>query len=72
MLKTLLGVVLEILVAVAVAGLILALVVPLLHRSNLVGTDDVTARAVIIGVLLVAVAVAIFRPGSATHRLMKR
>lgn len=72
MLKTLLGVVVEILIAVAVAGLILALVVPLLHRNESVGTNDVTARAVITGVLVGAVALALFRPGSAIHRRIKR
>lgn len=71
MLKTVLGVVVETLVAVATAGLLLALVVPFLTRRDLVGANDISTRAVITGVLVGAVALAIFRPGSAIHRRLK-
>lgn len=72
MLKLLLGVVVEVLVAVALAGLILALAIPLMNRNNLVEANDLASRIVITSVLAVAVAVALFRPGSAIHRYLKR
>ena len=72
MMKLLLGVVIEVLVAVLLAGLILALAIPLLNRNDLAGAGDITARTIIIGVLVAAVAVALFRPGSAIHRYIKR
>jgi hypothetical protein len=72
MLNTLLGVVVELVVAVAIAGLILAVAVPLLTRTDLVGANDISTRAVITGVLIGAVAIALFRPGSALRRHAKR
>jgi hypothetical protein len=72
MLKLLLGVVIEVLVGVLVAGLILALAIPLLNRNDLVGANDIAARIIIVGVLVGAVALALFRPGSAIHRYIKR
>jgi hypothetical protein len=67
-----LGVVIEFFVGVGFAGLILALTIPLMNRSANVAANDVMARAIIIGVLGVSVAVALFRPGSAIRRHMKR
>lgn len=72
MLKLLLGIVLELFVAVALAGLILALAIPLLHRNDLAGTNDAASGVVIIGVLAGAIAVALFRPGSAIQRHLRR
>lgn len=72
MLKTVLGVVVEILVAVATAGLLLAVVLPLLTRNDFVGASNSSTRAVITGVLVGAVALALFRPGSVFHRRRKR
>jgi hypothetical protein len=72
MLKTVLGVVIEVLVAAALAGLLLAVVVPLVTRRNLVDANDIATRAVITGVLVGAVALALFRPGSVIHRRLKR
>ena len=72
MLKTVLGVVIETVVALATAGFILALVVPLLTRNKLVGANDIFTRVVITGVLVAAVALAVFRPGSAIRRHTKR
>ena len=71
MLKLLLGVVIELLVGTMVAGLILALVIPLLNRSDLADGNDVTSQIVITGVLIGAVAIALFRPGSAINRYIK-
>lgn len=72
MLKLVLGIAIELFVAVALAGLILGLAVPLLNRNDLAGANDAASRAVIIGVLAGAVAVALLRPGSAIHRYVKR
>lgn len=72
MLKLLLGIVIEVLVSVALAGLILALAIPLMNRNDLMNGNDLASRVVITGVLVVAVAVALFRPGSAIHRYIKR
>ena len=71
MLKMLLGVVIELLVSTMVAGLILALAIPLLKRSNLADANDATSQIIIIGVLIGAVAIALFRPGSAIHRYIR-
>jgi len=72
MLKLLLGVAIEVFVGVSLAGVILALTIPLLSRSELLDADDVTATTVIIGVLVAAVTVATLRPYSAIRRHMKR
>jgi hypothetical protein len=72
MLKLLLGVLIEIFVGVLLAGLILALAIPLLSRNDLAGASDTTARAVIVSVLAGVVAIALFRPGSAIQRYLKR
>lgn len=70
--KAVLGVVVEVLVSVAAAGLMLAVLMPLLIRNDLVGTNDIAARGVITAVLGGAVALALFRPGSAIRRRHKR
>ncbi len=72
MLKLLLGVVIELLVSTMVAGLILAVAIPLLNRSNLADASDRTSQIIITGVLIGAVVIALLRPGSAIHRYIKR
>ncbi len=72
MLKLLLGVVVEVLIAIALAGVILALAIPLMNRYELANGNDRTSRVVITAVLVGAIAVALCRPGSATHRYIKR
>ena len=71
MLKLLLGVILEVLVSTMFAGLILALAIPMLNRSNVIDGRGVTSAIVVTSVLIGAVAVALFRPGSAIHRYFK-
>ena len=71
MLKLLLGVILEVLVSTMFAGLILALAIPMLNRSNVTDSRDVTSAIVVTSVLIGAVAIALFRPGSAIHRYFK-
>jgi hypothetical protein len=72
MLKLLLGVVIEVFVAVLIAGLILALAIPLLNANELAGAGDIMGRTIITSVLVGAVAVALFRPGSAIRSSLKR
>jgi hypothetical protein len=72
MLKTVLGVAVELVIAGAIAGLMLAVAVPLLTRADLGGAEDISTRVVIAGVLAGAVAIALFRPGSAIRRYTKR
>ena len=69
MLKLLLGLVIEVFVGVLLAGLILALAIPLLNRNDL--ADDVASRIIIVSVLAGIIAVALFRPGSAIRRYLK-
>ena len=70
--KLLLGVLIEICVGVSVAGGILALLIPALSRSDALGERDRAAIAAVVGVLIVSVVVALFRPGSAIRRYAKR
>jgi hypothetical protein len=70
--KLLLGVVVEVLVAITLAGLVLATAIPLLNRSGVIATGDATSIGIVIGVMLAILAIALFRPGSAIHRYVKR
>jgi hypothetical protein len=72
MLKLLLGVLVELFIAVSLAGAMLALLIPALSLSQAVGKGDVRVIVGVLGVLLASVAVALFRPGSAIHRYIKR
>ena len=69
--KLLLGVLIEVFVAVSLAGIVLALVIPVLNRSGSAGARDPTTAVVIVGVLVAAVALAVLRPGSALRRHVK-
>jgi type II secretory pathway component PulJ len=71
MLKLLLGVVLEVIVAVMFAGLVLALGIPLLNSTQ-TAADRTTTQLMIVSVLACAVGIALFRPDSAIHRYTKR
>jgi hypothetical protein len=70
--KLLLSVIIEAGVGVSVAGVILALAIPALNRFSSVGQRDATPTIVVVGVLAASVAVALFRPGSAIRRYIKR
>ena len=72
MLKLLLGVLVEVFIAVSLAGAILALLIPALPLTQAVGKVDLAVIVAVVGVLLASVAVALFRPGSAIHRYFKR
>lgn len=72
MLKLLLGVGIEIFVAVLFAGLVLALVIPLLNRGAPGAPASLASGTIMAGVLVSAVVIALFRPGSAIRRYMGR
>jgi hypothetical protein len=70
--KLLLGVVVEVLVATILAGLVLATAIPLLNRTGVIAVGDATSMGIVIGVMFAILAIALFRPGSAIHRYVKR
>ena len=70
--QLLLGVVVEVLVAMLAAGIILGVAIPLLNRGGLIIVGDARSRSLIIGVVLLVLAVALFRPHSAIHRHIRR
>ena len=70
--KLLLSMFIEAFIAVSLAGVILALVVPALSLVDSAGQPDLRATIVIVGVLVAAVATALFRPGSAIRRYFER
>jgi hypothetical protein len=72
MLKLLFGVIVEVIIGVSLAGIILALVIPGLSLFDAAGQRDSTATIIIVGVLAAALAVALFRPGSAIRRYGRR
>ena len=70
--KLLLGMFVEGFVAVSAAGVLLALVVPALGPDEVAGQPNLKTTIVIAGVLVAAVATALFRPGSALRRYFDR
>lgn len=72
MLKLLLGIAVEVLVAMLIAGLVLAIAIPLLNRGDVVTVGDAASARIIISVMITALAIALFRPGSAIRRYGKR
>ena len=72
MTKLLLGMLIEAFIAISLAGVILALVVPALSLYDSASQPDLAATIVIVGVLVAAVAAALFRPGSAIRRYFER
>ena len=70
--KLLLGMFVEAFVAVSLAGVLLALVVPALSPGEPTGQPDLTTTVIVAGVLVAAVATALFRPRSALRRYFDR
>lgn len=70
--KLLLGMFIEVFIAVSLAGILLALVVPALGSLEPAAQPDVKTTLVMVGVLVAAVAAALFRPGSAIRRHFDR
>jgi hypothetical protein len=71
MLKLLLSVLIELFIGVSLAGVVLALVIPALNLVDSSGGRGPSAAIVVAGVLIAAVAIALFRPGSAIRRYVK-
>ena len=71
MLKLVLGVAFEVAVAMSIAGLLLAVVVPVVNGTHLVTVDDTASTIIVSGVLVAALAIALCRPGSAIRRYNK-
>lgn len=72
MLKLVLGVLVEAIVGVSLAGLILAVVVPVLNHYRAVRADDVMSMGVIAGVIVCVTAVVLVRPGSVINQWLRR
>jgi hypothetical protein len=68
MLKQLVLVMIEVAVALAVAGALLAVIVPVLVARHTINPGDLAGSVVIVTVLLLAVGAMLFRPGSALRR----
>jgi hypothetical protein len=71
-LRLLFGVVVEVVLAMMLAGLVLAAAIPLLNRGGLITIGDLTSTIVIVGVIVGALALALFRPGSTIRRHLER
>ena len=68
MVKLLLGVLIEAVLGIALAGLILAVVVPVLNHFRSIRQGDLTSMGVIVGVIVCVMAIVLARPGSAINR----
>jgi hypothetical protein len=44
----------------------------LLNRTGVIAVGDATSMGIVIGVMFAILAIALFRPGSAIHRYVKR
>ena len=71
MLKLLLGVLVEAVAAFSLAGLILAVVVPVLNHFRPIRDGDLTGLGVVAGVIVCVVAIVFARPGSAINRWLR-
>jgi len=65
-------VLLETVIGVALAGIALAIVVPLLLRFGWIAAGGAAGTFVVVAVLVMAVAVVVLRPGSAMSRHTRR
>ena len=68
MLRLMVVLVVEAIVGISVAGALLAIVVPLLIEHSVIAPGDGAGVVLIASVLLLAIGVALFRPGSALRR----
>jgi hypothetical protein len=68
MTKLILRVIGEILFGFFLAGIVLAVSVPMLMRSGMIVPGDIASVCIIAGTLALVVGAMLFRPGSALHR----
>ena len=71
MLKLILRMLGEILIGVSLAGIVLAISVPMMMRSGMIASGDLTGSVIIAGALVLAAVGMLFRPGSALNRYGK-
>ena len=72
MLRLALVVAVEIVVGLALAGIALAVAVPVMVRRNLMAPGDLTGMLVVAVVFLAASGAMLFRPGGAINRYSRR
>jgi len=72
MLRLALVVAVEIVVGLALAGIVLAVAVPVMVRRDLMAPGDLAGMLVIAVVFVAAIGAMLFRPGSAIDRYTKR
>ena len=70
--KLIVGIILELFVGVTLAGALLGLVIPVLTRYHVIAAGDRTSAAIIVGVLVASLALALLRPGSSILRYFRR
>jgi predicted permease len=68
MAKLFISLICEIIVAISLAGFLLAIIVPLLNRYRQTEAGDIVHALVIGGVIVSVAAVVMFRPGGAINR----
>jgi hypothetical protein len=68
MVKLILRMVGEVLIGFFLAGMVLAISIPMLMRFEVIAPGDVASVCIIAGTLALAVGVMLFRPGAALHR----
>ena len=71
MLRLFISVLVEAIVGISLAGLALAVIVPVLNRYRPASAEGTTATIVVFVIVLVTAAV-LFRPGSAINRRIRR
>jgi hypothetical protein len=71
MVKLLLGVLVEAIAGLSLAGLILAIVVPVLHHYRSIQDGDLISMGVIVGVIVCVTGIVLARPGSAINRWLR-
>jgi hypothetical protein len=59
-------------IGLAVAGVVLAVGIPLMVGHKLIGPGDLTGSVIIVAVLVCSIGGMLFRPGSAINRYGKR
>ena len=72
MLKLTILVIVDVLIGIAAAAVLLAVLVPSLIGQHLIAPGDLAGLIIICAILILAIAVMVFRPGSALHRFGTR
>ena len=70
--KLLVGILIEAVVGISLAGLLLAIIVPAVNYYRPAGPEDLTIAVVIVAVIVLVTAGVLFRPGGTIHRWIRR